>query len=371
METLIGITFSKWIELLQENNFRFNISRTHFIAYLTLLSIRNSKLAKKEADQYGEAIANTQINKPPVFVLGHWRSGTTLLHNILSLDRQFAFPNLLQIYNPLSFFIVEERLAKRMDLNKERKRPMDNVTVTPLSPGEEEFAISTLSLKSPLLAWNFPVNEQYYDRYLTFEHATEEDIQKWKTAYLYFLKKLTLRYEGKQLLLKSPPNTGRIKLLLEMFPNAKFIHIHRYPIHVLQSTIKLYQKTVSRFSFQKLPDTDTIINGIIQRYGQMYNAYFNDIPNIPSENYVEVAFEDLEKDFYGTVQYIYQSLGLSGFNEFSPVLKKKVEELKNYKKNKYLSLEKKFSQKLYQACPQCFDRWNYQPDTEPIDQVAI
>jgi len=152
METLIGITFDKWLQLLTENNFRIHPGRLHLSAYLTLLSLRNSRIAKKERQQYGDAIERTTIEKPPIFILGHWRSGTTLLHNIISLDSQL-------IYNPLSFLIVEEKLAKRRNLNQERKRPMDNVTVTPLSPGEEEFALSTLSLKSPLLAWNFPAKK--------------------------------------------------------------------------------------------------------------------------------------------------------------------------------------------------------------------
>ena len=359
METLIGITFDKWLKLLAENNFRIHPARLHLSAYLTLLSLRNSRIAKKEHQQYGDVIEQTTIEKPPIFILGHWRSGTTLLHNIISLDSQFAYPNLLEIYNPRSFLIVEEKLAKRRNLNQERKRPMDNVTVTPLSPGEEEFALSTLSLKSPLLAWNFPANEAYYDQFLTFKSATPEDIAEWKQAYLYFLKKLTYRYEGKQLLLKSPPNTARIRLLLELFPDAKFVHIHRNPVHVFQSTLKLYKNTVARFNLQGAQPESKIVDGIIRRYGTMYRTFFEEINQIPPGNYVEIAFEELERDFYGTVEHIYQQLELPGFDAFSPRLREKTEELKNYKKNKYPSVDNAYMQRLYDACPMCFDQWGY------------
>ncbi len=360
METLIGLTYAQWMKLLAENQFRIHPSRSGKAAMLTALTLRNSYFARQEEQQYGAAIEAATIDQPPIFILGHWRSGTTLLHNIISLDKQFAYPNLLEIYNPFTFLVVEARLKKRQDLNKARKRPMDNVTVTALSPGEEEFAISMLSLKSPLLAWNFPRNEAYYDRFLTFEDASEEDIEEWKAAYLYFLKKLTLQYPGKQLLLKSPPNTARIKLLLELFPEAKFVHIHRNPIHVFQSTMRLYQKTVSQFTLQKLQTEEELVSGIIRRYQAMYQAYFRDIAQIPSGNFIEISFEELEKDFYHTVEKIYLSLNLDGFDAFSPVLKKKSEELQQYRKNKYPSVNPEYIQRLYEACPACFDTWQYE-----------
>ncbi len=361
METLIGLTYAQWMNLLRENQFRIHPSRSGKAALLTALTLRNSYFARQEEQQYGAAIEAATIEHPPVFILGHWRSGTTLLHNIISLDKQWAYPNLLEIYNPFTFLVVEARLKKQRDLNKERKRPMDNVTVSALSPGEEEFAISMLSLKSPLLAWNFPRNEEYYDRYLTFEEATAEDIASWKAAYQYFLKKLTLQYPGKPLLLKSPPNTARIRLLLDMFPEAKFVHIHRNPIHVFQSTMRLYHKTVRRFTLQKPFTEEEQVEGIIRRYQLMYRAYFRDIQQIPSGNFIEIAFEELEQDFYRTVEKIYLSLNLEGVEAFSPILKKKSEELRQYRKNKYPSIHPEHVERLYNACPSCFETWQYDP----------
>jgi hypothetical protein len=50
-------------------------------------------------------------------------------------------------------------------------------------------------------------------------------IEEWKEIYLYLLKKETLYRDGKRLVLKNPANTARVTLLLEMFPNARFVHI--------------------------------------------------------------------------------------------------------------------------------------------------
>ncbi|WP_427846519.1 sulfotransferase [Aromatoleum aromaticum] len=53
----------------------------------------------RETREFQARIRDVRI-KPPIFVLGHWRSGTTHLHNLLSLDPQFAYPNFYQVTNP-------------------------------------------------------------------------------------------------------------------------------------------------------------------------------------------------------------------------------------------------------------------------------
>ncbi len=359
MDTLIGLTFGKWCSLLLENRFRIHPSKLPKAIILTILSLRNSYYRRKEEAAYGEKINMTRFDHPPIFILGHWRSGTTLLHNILTLDPQFVYPNILEIYNPHTFLIFRERLSAKGDFNRLEKRPMDNVEVSPLSPGEEEFALNILSLKSPILAWNFPRKEKYYDRYLTFQEVSSADLEVWKNAYFYFLKKITFFHQGKQLLLKSPPNTARIRLLLEMFPDAKFIHIHRNPAHVFQSTLKLYKNTVANFSFQKLLPEDKLIEGIIRRYQSMYEAFFQDIKQIPQGNFIDIAFEELEKDFYGVVERIYETLNLPGFQDFSLILKQRLAEFAQYKKNEYPPLNETILRELRSACPGCFERWEY------------
>ena len=63
----------------------------------------------------------------------------------------------------------------------------------------------------------------------------------------YFVKKISYKYIGKRVLLKSPANTGRIKEILEVYPDACFIHIHRDPYAVYQSNVKLYEKILPLF----------------------------------------------------------------------------------------------------------------------------
>src|SRR6185436_8984100 len=119
------------------------------------------------------------------------------------------------------------------------KRPMDNVEWTMKSPQEDEFALCILCGKSPCTAWIFPKQREHYDRYLTFRGVSDEEIKQWQDTLMWFLKKLTWKVQ-RPLILKSPPHTCRIKLLLQIFPDARFVHIHRDPYTVFSSSRKTF-----------------------------------------------------------------------------------------------------------------------------------
>src|SRR5207237_7499919 len=155
---------------------------------------------------------------PPVFILGHWRSGTTHLHHLLAVDPRFAYPNVYQTSFPHTFLTTEARSSRFVGAIIPRTRPMDNVRQAPDSPNEDEFATCTLTFRSPYVGWVFPRRASHYDPYLTFRGVADREVDQWKEALVLFLKKLTWNY-GRPLLLKSPPHTCRIRLLLGLFPD--------------------------------------------------------------------------------------------------------------------------------------------------------
>ncbi|HEY54214.1 MAG TPA: sulfotransferase, partial [Caldilineae bacterium] len=232
--SLVGFTFRDWWRVLRDN--RFAVSRRYWRRWMpvTLLSLRNSRFKRKEDEQFGEEVEKAET-KPPLFVLGHWRSGTTLLHSLLIQDERFTYPNLFQVTFPHIFLSMAEVVERQMAREEAERRAMDNVQVTYNSPGEDEFALAVLSLRSPTLAWMFPRREQHYDRYLTFQDVSAEEVAIWKASFIDFLKKLAC-CDARPPVLKSPPHTARIRLLLEMFPDARFVHISRHPHQVFRST---------------------------------------------------------------------------------------------------------------------------------------
>ena len=357
METLIGITTGDWFKLLRQNWRNVRLTLLPKIVLFIPITLRNSFYKKKEEKEYKEKLQDVKISQSPIFILGHWRSGTTMLHSLMAMDDRFAYPNLFEIYNPHTFLITEEKLAEKLKNRADSKRPMDNVRVNFNTPGEDEFALNILSLKSPMLGWLFPEKEKYYDRYLSFSGVPEEEINQWKGNFLLFVKKLTLKYE-KPMLLKSPPHTARIKLLLELFPDAKFIHLRRNPYRVFQSTLQLYEKTVNSFSMQR-NGGNGLEENILRRYKLLYDQFFLQKELIPQQNFYELHFEKFENDVVGSVKNIYQHFNLKIHSDFLAKMEQYVQSNKNYKKNEYPELNTEVKEKVYRFCENNFKMWQY------------
>ena len=277
---LSGITADAWWSLLRENRFAVDAPYWHRAAFVTLASLLNSYYRRQEERQYRDAIEGVEISQPPLFILGHWRSGTTLLHYLLAQDtEQFAFANTYQVINPHTFLCTEEMNSRRFAAFVPKTRPMDAMRLGFDTPQEDEFAPLLLTLRSLYLGITFPRREEYYGRYLTFEDVPRKEVEQWQAALLWFSKKLTLKY-GRRLLFKSPPHTARIRLLLELFPDARFVHIHRDPYRVFQSQ-RHYFDTATWYTYLQRPEVERIDEGILRRYTTLYDAFFADRPMIP------------------------------------------------------------------------------------------
>lgn len=356
---LAGVTIGAWWRLLRDNRFAVDLPYLHRALFITLTSLFNSFYRRKEERLYGEAIERTEILQPPLFILGHWRSGTTLLHYLLSKDdQQFAFANTYQVVNPYTFLCTEEVNSRRFAKLVPKTRPMDNMQLGFDTPQEDEFAPLLLTLRSLYLGITFPKHEAQYNRYLTFSEATRAEVQQWQAALLWFCKKLTYKY-GRTLLLKSPPHTARIRLLRELFPDARFVHIHRDPYRVFQSQRHFFDTAIWHTYLQR-PLVDQIDQGILQRYNELYNAFFADQPEIPSDHYHEVRFEDLEHDPVSQIEQLYSALQLQGFDSFKPKLQKYVDSLAGYRKNEYPPLDSASRCNVGEAWARSFDVWDYE-----------
>jgi omega-hydroxy-beta-dihydromenaquinone-9 sulfotransferase len=353
---LCGVTFGDWCRVLRENRFAVDPPSWPRAAVLTAGSLLNSYYRRREDRLVGREVAEVAI-KPPLFILGHWRSGTTLLHNLLALDDQFAFPNLYQVFFPHTFLTTEEARSGLVSPLVPQTRGIDNVAQGLRMPNEDEFATCVLSLRSPYMEWSFPRGRERYDRYLTFRDVPEADVARWKEAMVLFLRKLTYKY-GRPMLLKSPPHTARVRLLLELFPDARFVHIRRNPYTVFLSTRHLFTELTRALEFQR-PRPGDLDEAVLGRYRAMYDAYFDERHLVPDGRLHEVAFEDLEHDPVGQVRMAYDALGLPGFDALLPRLEEYVASLSGYRKNEYPDLAPDLRRRIGHAWRRSFDEWGY------------
>jgi LPS sulfotransferase NodH len=354
---LQGMTLGDWWALLRRHRFAVDLKHSPRALIQTAVSASNSAGAGMERRRYGERIEAARV-EAPLFILGHYRSGTTHLHNLLALDPQFAAPNFFQVLNPHTFLSTERWAAPVVDRLMVRRRYQDEMALAAGVPSEDEFATCTMTGLSPYMGWCFPEDGAIYDRYLTFRDVPEDEILRWEGALTTFLKKLTVRY-GRPLVLKSPPHTARIRRLLGLFPNARFVHIHRDPYLVFRSTRHTIRAVQSLYQLREAPLQDGE-DRILSAYTEMYAAYFEERGLIPGGRISEVAFEALEREPIGVVQSIYEALGLSGFADLRPRLEGYLGTVAGYRKNRHDELPEPLRRRIAHEWGRSFDEWGYE-----------
>jgi hypothetical protein len=352
-----GITLGDWLTLLRENRFAVAPSCLMRAASATITSIPNSVACWLENARYQNMWERVEI-PPPLFILGHYRSGTTHLHNLLAVDPRFAYLNAYQGCYPHTFLITEGLNSRIYSRFLPPHRPFDNVPIRFDVPYEDEIAMTTMTHSALYLSFAFPQRCRHYDRFLTYRTATPEEISEWQTALLRLLKKLTFKY-NKPLVLKSPPNTCRIKLLLDMFPDAKFVHIHRDPYTVIQSTLHLMRVGLEWLRLQS-PDGIDWVDRTLGQWREMYDVYFEERELIPAGNLHEMAFADLERDPVGELKRMYESLRLPPFEAVAPALTEYVASIASYKKNKYEEVPPDLRTRIAESCRRGFEEWGYE-----------
>ena len=353
---LAGVTLGDWLRLLADNGFRVHPAFLPRAMTISYNAVNNSFAGWVERLRYGKAVENVTV-PPPLFVLGHWRSGTTLLHDLLSLDDRFAFPNLFQVMYPHAFLTTEAVGSRIFRLFSPKHRPHDNMKLDPAAAWEDEFVLCACEFLSCYLTWTFPRRAAHYDRYLSFRDAPPDEVERWRRTLLTFLKKLTLKY-GKPLVLKSPTHTCRVKLLLEMFPDARFVHIRRNPYAVFRSTVHTHQKVHPMCRLQRDTGLDWA-ERVTRQYREVCDAYFAERGLIPPGRLHEVSFEELEKDPVGQVRGVYEGLGLPDFGHAEPALRRYVESVAGYRKNVFTELPPDMRQRVAREWRRSFEEWGY------------
>ena len=346
---IVGCRFDNWIRLLWQNKFRIKPSCIPKAIYITLVSFVMFFPAMLEKLIYGRKIKNTNIDKPPVFILGHWRSGTTYIFNVMAQDEQFAYFDAVSVFTHNNFLLMGKMIRKILAKSMPEKRPMDDIKYTTYVPQEELYAYGSQIPECIIHMSAFPHNGDFYRNMAFKKCMTPKQYKRFCKAYLGILKKLTFAKKGKELLLKSPDNTCRVGVINEMFPNAKFIHIYRNPYRVIMSTIGLFKTMFPMFSLQGFPDDEYVENFILDLYARLYTQYIEDKKNIPEDRLVEIAYEDFVKDPVNMLGDIYEKLGINGFEEAKPRFEKYIESLGDYKTNNFVlsdDLKKKINDKL-------------------------
>ena len=309
--------------------------------------------------KYKKLLADKPMENDPLFILGHWRSGTTFVHNIFAQDKHFGYTTTYQTVFPHYVMALQGFFKPTMGWLMPDKRPTDNMELAPDLPQEEEFAINNSCPFNYYNFWFFPEKmNEYCDRYLTFKAITPKEEQAFKDNFEKLVKISLWNTNGTQYLSKNPPHTGRLKTMSELFPNAKYIFLMRNPYTVFESTSSFYTNTIKPLELHSIP-LEQMEQNILRNYMELYRAYKEQKKYVPEGNIYEVKFEDIEQDALGITEKIYHDLNIPGWEEARPAIEKYIGGKKGYKKNKY-NYDPRTVELVNQHWGEVLDEWGYE-----------
>lgn len=373
---ICGVTLYQWLHILLPRVQYVQWLYLPRVLFITLLSLVNSLLSIVESIVYPDyVIDQVQLPEDPVFIIGHPRTGTTLIHNLLASDSDSFYYCTTFCAGFPSCFLWFESIGKKLFSGIiEKTRPMDSMPLHFDLPQEDECAVNLLSHgRSYYMPLWFMSQETKFRKYLDFSRedgASVDDEDKWSKAFVYLMKKLTLRHQRDsrghrtcnsraRLLIKSPIHTARVPLLRRIFPKARFVYVHRHPYDVLRSAAHMAD-TAYWYCYLNTPSDRCVSEFIYWQFEHMWIKYNNaalleldsnsDSNSSSSssgmsgkssralrEDVLEVSFTDLASSPSKTVEQIYRHIGIDWDEDKDARFKRETEALQGYKKNEFHS----------------------------------
>jgi hypothetical protein len=341
-----GMTASAWFPMLVRNHFAISPTRFPFALQQCVYSVLNSVVAIMQQLIFSRRIEATVL-EPPVFIIGHWRTGTTLIHELLALDQDFTTPVTLECFAP-GQALVSSWLLRWFTFFLPKTRPMDNMVVGWDHPQEDEFALLNLGLGSPYETMIFPNRRPLRPEFLNLTGTTAGQIEVWKSGLTRFLKQVSYRSQRNQqctstsvrrVVAKSPPHTARLSILRQLFPAAQFIHVVRNPYEIFVSTVRLWESLYDTQGLQKpkfsaLPgDCPSVEEYVLRNMELLYRDFVAQAADIPAGQFCQVRYEDLIEEPVRELRRIYAQLNFRSFDAFRPTLEAYLHEHQAYKPN--------------------------------------
>lgn len=358
---LAGMRLPHWLALLRENG-RPSSELWPKVLRLTVQSAFNELMFWEEERHLASAISKEQP-ADPIILTGFPRSGTTFLHQLLCQNQELGYPTTLQVSNPHTFFFLEgklpgwpARLGRKLyghwirfcwrGLQRDWKREVDSVRESLASPSEDEYAMLMMR-RSPMLGLTMfrQLEGCYADRYTTLSNPVYRTF--WQQAWHRYLQRLSLYWGGRPLVCKSHFHQARISAILELFPRARFVYIHRHPEAVFSSwchLMSLLRPDLPRSAQSGL---------FCLLYQRHVGAYLEQRTLLEESQLFEVGYDQLVADPSGTIERLSQrfSLPLSCDGLFE----------KGYRTNRYPPLERNEQDQISRSLATFYEAFGYDP----------
>ena len=254
----------------------------------------------------------TQANlADAIVVLGYWRSGTTLLHELLCLDTRYTYPTTHACMNPHHFLFSEASALAREGMSAQR--PMDEMEVRPDSPQEDEFALLSLGARSPYEALIVPKILPEALKLTDPRDLPREEEARWREVFLSFLRGVSVRGSGRPIILKSPTHGARVSTLREVLPDARYILIVRDPNTNFESVVRMWRRMFETYALGPIPSDDKIREAVIVDRPRFEAKLTTATSDLPANRFAILTYEALVADPMGSIADLYTKLEMGDF----------------------------------------------------------
>jgi omega-hydroxy-beta-dihydromenaquinone-9 sulfotransferase len=351
-----GMRPLRWWEMCATHGFRIHPIRWPMAFLISLITPFNSIMGAAQRVWCGQKIDAAEMKEPPVFIIGHWRSGTTYLHELMHLDERFVSPTTYQCFAPHHCLLTEGLMLTLGSWLLPKQRPMDNMAAGWDRPQEDEFALLTLGAPTPYERMAFPNDPPPHMEFLDMHGCSAADLARFERAIVHFVKLLTFAAQ-KRVLLKSPPHTGRMEVLARLFPGAKFIHIVRHPFALFPSTMRLWQ-SLDEVQGLQMPRGNGLDQYVLDCLKRMYGGFEEQRRRLDPTAIYDVRYEDLIADPTAEVSKMYDRLKLGDYRVVRDKIAAFVAEQKDYKPNKH-KLDEPLKARIRREWAAYFDKYGY------------
>jgi hypothetical protein len=269
-----------------------------------------------------EALSREQLAQAnfrnAVVVLGYWRSGTTLLHELLCQDSRYTYPTTHACMNPHHFLFSEA--SALAGASTTAQRPMDEMEVRPSSPQEDEFALLSLGARSPYEALVVPKILPEALKLTDPRDLSPQDEKRWREVFLGFLAGVSVRGAGKPMILKSPTHGARVSTLRELLPDARYILIARDPMTSFESVVRMWRKMFETYALGPIPGDDEIREAVLADRPRFEAKLASGTSDLPENRFVAITYESLVANPVAAIDHLYQRLELGDFGEVREAL---------------------------------------------------
>jgi hypothetical protein len=321
-----------------------------WLAYYALLALVRAPVTVAER-------ALLAVRRPevptPLFILGHWRSGTTHLVNLLAATGRFAVPTPVDVGLPAERLLIGRPLEPLLARLVPAGRWIDAVGVDRLAPQEDEVALANLGAPSFFEPYYLPhgFRRRWHDVVFLDDGGT----RRWLDRAARYYARLALEHPGKPLLIKNPVYTARLAALARRFPAARFVHCVRDPFEVYGSSLRFHAKLGTALGLTRARP-DEVEATVLDTYAEMMRRFEHDRARLAPERVVDVRYEELRDRPLTTLAQLYDALGLDGFETDRAAFSAHLDRVAGYRAERY-ALDADTRTRIERAWGPWLERW--------------